>query len=144
MPVSPTRITRYVAVFDGGPRVWGSQTTMTRAAVRHRITVRAEGGVTDAGGAVNYPPGTVVEIAGEIAPRHGDARARVAVLRRMPDGTWNRIRFVWVHTDASGGYRYRFEPPAPGTYRTNARYPRDDFHLRGFAGPVMFVVGDLP
>jgi hypothetical protein len=140
----PGRITRYVAVFEGGPRVWGSQTTVTRAFVRHRVTIRAEGGIPTAGGTTHYMPDSEVEIAGEIAPRHGNARARVAVLRQRPDGTFNRIRFVWVNTDTSGNYRYTFEPPATGTYRANARYPRDEFHLRGFAGPVTFTVGEVP
>ncbi len=133
-----------IAVYDGGRHLWGSQSHKVVQAVAPKLSLLAEGGTKGPDGVVTYPAGTeAVHLSGTVAPPHVGSTIKVNVSSVDDNGTRTRVATGRPKAGNSGGYRYRFSMPHPGsggTFRAVAHVAAVRHHAAGRSEPVKFVI----
>jgi len=136
--LSPATNLSVRAVYEGGPRTWGSQSRTGRVLVEPRVTLAVAGGRTGADGVRHFPAGTSsVGVSGAVRPAHPKRRVVVSIERIQPDG---RRREVGPRLTSASRYSATVAIARPGKFRVVTRRAADTDNAAGRSPGRIFVV----
>jgi hypothetical protein len=139
----PQRNVQVVAVYDGDATTWGAESETVAMDVKPIVTLAPENGTVDAFGISHFPSSTTsVVLSGDVSPAHVGGEVILHVARVNPDNTYTLLAIQALMLNEASAYSYEFLLPEPraGTYRSLARFQRDQDHARASSPEVFFVV----
>lgn len=146
--VTPERNRRVVAIFDGDPTRWGSESIPVSVQVAPVVSIAADGGVPDGAGIQHYPAGTTtILFSGDMSPAHAGSTVIVRVDKLSTDGTYVPVGEGSARLGSRSYYVFEWDvddPAVGGSYRALARLPKHDDHAGGFSPVVSFVIDPQP
>ena len=139
---TPTRNTRYRAVYAEAPGTWGSQSRRVKIDVKPLVQLTLTGGTNDVFGVRHYPPETTaVAMTGDVSPERSGDPVLVRVLSIDEFGKERVVKEGRRTLSSTSGFSFTFKGAEVGlSYRAVAWYERTRAYAASPSESVYFTV----